>query len=322
MLSGTAALAILFALITDALISARLARVLGANIPRRPARPIVCGLGSASAWRIGQLHDLGVPMVAAELGDQPLPPADRRLGVRCWSATSACETLQAVHVEPTRSTVVVPPATSSTWRRPSTCRPSTPRSGCAAAVRPDLAARVERAFGIHISRSPSALAAPAFAAAAAGEHVLATIAVGAEVLAVARLQVEPGCQAEGRTVAELEAAAGSGSCCWTGARAELAPGRRDPGRRRRAGRGHLPRRAGPCPLDRDQRPRRPPPQTVIGDRDTPAPADHRLWDSIAGLDQILAHPFLAGLADGSLDQKAFRFYVVQDASTCATTPGR
>jgi Trk K+ transport system NAD-binding subunit len=74
---------------------------------------------------------------------------------------------------------------------------------------PDLAARVERAFGIHISRSPSALAAPTFAAAAAGERVLATVAVGAEVLAVARLRVEPGCRAEGRTVAELEAAAGS-----------------------------------------------------------------------------------------------------------------
>ncbi|HET9558266.1 MAG TPA: hypothetical protein VFS70_14085, partial [Actinomycetota bacterium] len=35
------------------------------------------------------------------------------------------------------------------------------------------------------------------------------IAVGAAVLAVARLHVEPGCQAQGRTVAELEAAAGS-----------------------------------------------------------------------------------------------------------------
>jgi thiaminase len=40
----------------------------------------------------------------------------------------------------------------------------------------------------------------------------------------------------------------------------------------------------------------------------------RLWDMIAGLyDQIVAHPFLAGLADGSLDQERFRFYVVQDA---------
>lgn len=47
----------------------------------------------------------------------------------------------------------------------------------------------------------------------------------------------------------------------------------------------------------------------------PPPAlTKRLWDSIAGLyDQIVAHPFLAGLADGTLDQDKFRFYVVQDA---------
>jgi thiaminase/transcriptional activator TenA len=44
------------------------------------------------------------------------------------------------------------------------------------------------------------------------------------------------------------------------------------------------------------------------------PLTHRLWSSIAGLyGQIIAHPFLAGLADGSLDQERFRFYVVQDA---------
>jgi thiaminase (transcriptional activator TenA) len=45
-----------------------------------------------------------------------------------------------------------------------------------------------------------------------------------------------------------------------------------------------------------------------------APLTRRLWESIAGLyDQIVAHPFLAGLADGTLDQERFRFYVVQDA---------
>jgi thiaminase (transcriptional activator TenA) len=44
------------------------------------------------------------------------------------------------------------------------------------------------------------------------------------------------------------------------------------------------------------------------------PLTQRLWSSIAGLyGQIIAHPFLAGLADGSLDQERFRFYVVQDA---------
>ena len=39
-----------------------------------------------------------------------------------------------------------------------------------------------------------------------------------------------------------------------------------------------------------------------------------LWHSITGIyEAILAHPFLAGLTDGSLPDGAFAFYVVQDA---------
>ena len=39
-----------------------------------------------------------------------------------------------------------------------------------------------------------------------------------------------------------------------------------------------------------------------------------LWSSIdATYGAILEHPFIAGLTDGSLDQAAFRFYVIQDA---------
>ena len=39
-----------------------------------------------------------------------------------------------------------------------------------------------------------------------------------------------------------------------------------------------------------------------------------LWRGVADIyAAILAHPFLAGLADGSLEQDAFAFYVVQDA---------
>ncbi|MGP8000553.1 MAG: thiaminase II [Streptosporangiaceae bacterium] len=39
-----------------------------------------------------------------------------------------------------------------------------------------------------------------------------------------------------------------------------------------------------------------------------------LWADITDIyDAILAHPFLAGLADGSLPREAFGFYVVQDA---------
>jgi TENA/THI-4/PQQC family len=40
----------------------------------------------------------------------------------------------------------------------------------------------------------------------------------------------------------------------------------------------------------------------------------QLWSSIdATYGAILEHPLIAGLTDGSLDQAAFRFYVIQDA---------
>lgn len=39
-----------------------------------------------------------------------------------------------------------------------------------------------------------------------------------------------------------------------------------------------------------------------------------LWDSISDIyHEILAHPFLTGLTDGSLSHEAFAFYVLQDA---------
>ena len=213
MLSGTAALAILFALITDALISARLARVIGAAIPRGlHDHVVVCGLGNIGFRMVEQLHDLGVPLVAAELQESNrYLPAVRRLGVPVLVADIRLpETLQALQVQRARSVVVVTSSDIVNLETALNVQALKPEARVVLRLfDPDLAARVERAFGIHISRSPSALAAPAFAAAAAGEHVLATIAVGAEVLAVVRLQVAPGCRVQGHTVAELEAASGS-----------------------------------------------------------------------------------------------------------------
>ncbi|HWD44599.1 MAG TPA: NAD-binding protein [Actinomycetota bacterium] len=208
MLSGTAALAILFALITDALISARLARVIGAAIPRGlHDHVIVCGLGNIGFRMVEQLHDLGVPLVAAERDEHNrYLPAVRRLGVPVLVGDIRLpETLQILQVQRARSVVVV--TSSDIVNLETALNTQTLRPDVRVVLRlfdPDLAARVERAFGIHISRSPSALAAPAFAAAAAGEHVLTTIAVGAEVLAVVRLRIAPGCRVQGHTVAELE----------------------------------------------------------------------------------------------------------------------
>jgi thiaminase/transcriptional activator TenA len=39
-----------------------------------------------------------------------------------------------------------------------------------------------------------------------------------------------------------------------------------------------------------------------------------LWESIGEIYlKILKHPFIQGLTDGSLNEEAFRFYVIQDA---------
>jgi Trk K+ transport system NAD-binding subunit len=210
MLSGTAALAILFALITDALVSARLARVVGASIPRGlHDHVVVCGLGNIGYRMVEQLHELGVPVVAAELHEaNRYLSAVRRLGVPVLVADIRLpETLRALHVADARSVVVVTSSDIVNLETALNVQAINPKVRVVQRLfDPDLAARVERAFGIHISRGPSGLAAPAFVAAAAGEHVLATIAVSAEVLAVIRLRIEPGCRGQAHSVAELEAA--------------------------------------------------------------------------------------------------------------------
>ena len=93
MLSGTAALAILFALITDALISARLARVLGATIPPRPARPR--GRVRAGQHRLPDGRAAPRPGRAGGRGRaaREQPATCRPCAAwasRCWWATSAC----------------------------------------------------------------------------------------------------------------------------------------------------------------------------------------------------------------------------------------
>jgi Trk K+ transport system NAD-binding subunit len=69
---------------------------------------------------------------------------------------------------------------------------------------PDFAVRVQGGFGIRFTRSVSHLAAPAFAAAAIGSEVVATVPVGDRRLVLfARLRVPAGSALEGRRVAEL-----------------------------------------------------------------------------------------------------------------------
>ncbi len=225
MLLGAALLAVSYAFITDLLVGARLARQAGAVSRRLRDHIVVCGLGTIGYRIVEQLARMGVPVVAVELReDGPFVQAARALGIPILFANARQpETLEAARVGQARCLVVATDddvANLETALNASALNP-----GLRIVLRlfhPDFAARVERTFDIHISRSPSALAAPAFAAAAEGERVIGTVPLDVEALIFARTCLESGSGAEGETVAGLEEStearvlllADDGRECW------------------------------------------------------------------------------------------------------------
>lgn len=208
MLFGTGTLTVLFAPLTDAIVSARLARAYD-PVPRHlSAHVVVCGLGNIGYRAVEQLAPLDTAVVAVELdGSNRFLPAMRRLGVPVLVGDCRLrDTLQTLHVASARSIVVVSPSDIVNLETALNARALRPDLRVVLRLYDsDLAARVERGFDFHSCRSPSALAAPAFAAAAVGEHVIASIPAGRRVLLVARLHVGGGAQAAGGSVASFEA---------------------------------------------------------------------------------------------------------------------
>jgi Trk K+ transport system NAD-binding subunit len=158
---------------------------------------------------VTQLRALGLQVAATEKNETHTGIADaRRMGVPVLLADARDpETLRALNIDKARSIVVATDDDAANLETALNARAFNP--GIRVVLRLfdfDLAARVERAFNIHISRSVSALAAPRFAAAAIAGRVAATIPIGPRVLVVAQTTVEPSSQAAGQTVAALESA--------------------------------------------------------------------------------------------------------------------
>ena len=161
MLSGTAALAILFALITDALISARLARVLGANIPAACTTTWSSAgwATSATAWSSSSTT-WSADRRRRAARDQPLPAGGAPPGrPGAGGRHPPARDLEVLHVGRARSVVVVTSSDIVNLETALNIQALNPDIRVVLRLfDPDLAARVERAFGFHISRSPSALA--------------------------------------------------------------------------------------------------------------------------------------------------------------------
>jgi Trk K+ transport system NAD-binding subunit len=182
----------LTAAVVDSLVQTRLRLQAGGLVEPTSNHVVVVGLGNVGTRIIRALHEQGVEVVAIERESQARGiQVARDLGIPfILGDASRSETLTAASVATARALVVVSSDDVTNLETALLARQAKP--DLRVVVRlfdAEFADRVNRAFGIDISRSVSYLAAPAFAAAMIGRQVLATIPVRRHVLLIAELPV-------------------------------------------------------------------------------------------------------------------------------------
>src|SRR5579875_2858281 len=176
---------------------------------RRPAsgHVIVVGLGRVGTRVVGQLHDLGIEVVAIDRDPQaPGMAMARRLGVPVViGEIHREETLRSANLE--TSIALVSVTRSDEVNLEAALHARALREDLRIVLRlydDDLAERVQKMIGNTVSRSVSYLAAPAFAAAMLEHQVLRTIPVGRHVLLVADVQVETDAELAGQPIEAVQ----------------------------------------------------------------------------------------------------------------------
>ncbi len=190
---GALTLALVFGLVTDAIVGARLLRALGQYpVPKRD-HVVVCGVGTTGSTIIEALAQAGVRCVAVERDEDALDAAfvkRLRLPVVIGDIASGT-TLDGLRLGSARALLAVTKDDMANLQCALLAQARAP--GLRVVLRmfdPDLAARVERTTGIYLSRSVAALAAPAFVAAIFGRRPAAVLPIGAEVLQIVDLTAE------------------------------------------------------------------------------------------------------------------------------------
>jgi Trk K+ transport system NAD-binding subunit len=218
MLFGATTLAIVYAFITDAIVGARIANVLGRSYRRLHSHVIVCGLGTVGYRTVEDLARRRLPVVAIERQENGrFVGSARRLGVPVHIGDARLsETFLQVNADKARCLIVVTSDDQANLETVLMARAISPNIRVVVRMADtDMASRVERSFGVHVSRSVEALTAPAFAAAAIGHGGVATIKVGNHVLVLAEVEVEKDAQADGRTLDQIAHADQARAICLT-----------------------------------------------------------------------------------------------------------
>ena len=209
-LLGASIVAVVYALITDAIIRSRLLQTLGRRTV--PAsihdQVIVCGLGTIGYRIVLGIAARGVPVVAVELNENArFTAAVRAHGIPVVIGDARQpETLAAVGIGTARAMVAA--TNDDLVNIAAALHARDVRPDLRVVVRlydPDFAVRVQRGLGMRFTRSVSHLAAPAFAAAATGSQVVASVPVGdRRVILFARVQVPAAADLAGRQAGTID----------------------------------------------------------------------------------------------------------------------
>ena len=205
-LVGAAVIAIFFAVITDTLVGSRLRQALGGLHRNMDDHIVVCGLGNIGHRVVEQVHRMHIPVAAMEVSEaqKAIVPV-RRSGVAVLIGDAReVVNLQKLDVDRARCVIVCTDDDISNLEIALSVRALNPELKVVLQLHdPDLAARVQRAIGVGVSRSTAGLAAPAFVSAALGHRILSTLPIGDRTLVVAHANVVENAAAAGRNVAWL-----------------------------------------------------------------------------------------------------------------------
>ncbi len=206
-LTGAASMAIFFAVITDTLVGARLREALGGIRHELSDHVVVCGVGNIGHRVVEQVHAMGLAVVAMDVTETAKAiPELRRQGIPIVIGDAGeLPNLEALCLETARCLVVTTDDDMTNLEVALAARSINPELRIVVQLHdPDLAAKIQRAIGVGVSRSSAGLAAPAFVSSALGHRILGSIPVGERMLVVAHAALVEGAEAAGRQVDWLQ----------------------------------------------------------------------------------------------------------------------
>jgi Trk K+ transport system NAD-binding subunit len=201
--AGLALIPLLTAAIVEAVVRARLAIAAGRRLEPKQDHLVVVGLGNVGTRVIRQLHDLDLEVVAIDKAESPRGASvAEELKIPLIVGDASQEgTLREAFVKDCRALLVLSTDDVTNLQTALIGRALKPDLRVVLRLfEGDLAERIQRTFGIAVSRSVSYLAAPEFAAAMMEREVIKTIPVGRHVLLVAEVPVGAGSPLEGARV--------------------------------------------------------------------------------------------------------------------------